>query len=256
MRPNILTSTLAALATLPALAQATPLTTTDAAVVAAFQQGLTVQTFEQVEGRTPKAITAYTVDDDVAVGARVYDQVPGFRFSSGGNVGQVTVGLFELGGDIAGGAVSGDTVLAPLSMDNQTKFDDQVFLEGFLPSRVSSLGFWITPLDTRVRVFFANSNFAFDNTVDEVSYDDIVVTERTFVGLTRAQADIGGLKILSLGPRVAGQPGRGFTIDDLSFGIADDGGGGDDDGNTVPEPASAVLALGALAALRLRRQAR
>ena len=34
--------------------------TTDPTVVAAFQSGLTVQTFESLAGRTPQAITAYT----------------------------------------------------------------------------------------------------------------------------------------------------------------------------------------------------
>lgn len=245
MRSRFIATALATvLSTGWAAAHAAPVVTTDAAVVAAFQQGLTVQTFEQIGGRTPMAIAAYSVGDDVGAGARIYDQVPGFRFSSGGTPGQVTAALFELGGDLAGDARSGDTVLAPLSLDNQTQFGAGVFLEAFLPERVSSLGFWVSPAAGRVRVIFANSNFAFDTSVEEVVYDAVDVLGGQFVSLTRAQADIGGFKILTL-------QGAGFSIDDLSYGTTDTGGDGD---STVPEPASALLALTALATLRRRRR--
>lgn len=105
-----------------ALAQAGAVTISDPAAVAAFQQGLTVQDFESIAGRTPMAIGGYPgTSQDVPVAARVFDQVPDFQFSSGGTVGQVMAGLFELRDRIAGHAASGDTVLAPLSLDNQTQ---------------------------------------------------------------------------------------------------------------------------------------
>ena len=138
------------------LAQATVINTQDAAAVAAFQQGLSVQTFENVAGRTPMPLTSYTgAAVDVSAGARVYDQVPGFRFSSGGAPGEVFAALFELGGTIADDAISGNTVLSPLSGDNQTQFTAGVFLEAFLPTRVSDLGFWVSPSVGAVRVIFA-----------------------------------------------------------------------------------------------------
>ena len=225
------------------LAQAAEINTTDPAAVAAFQQGLTVQDFESIAGRTPMALSGYPgTPQDVPVAARVFDQVPSFQFSSGGAVGQVTVGLFELGGRTAGHAVSGDTVLAPLSLDNQTQFSNQAMLEAYLPVPVASLGFWVTPGTASVVVYFLNTNFAFSRE-EEVIHSSIVVTGGSFVGLTRDQADIGGIKIFARPSAL-----QGFSIDDLSYGGRAS--------NTVPEPGSAALALGALALLGRRLRGR
>ena len=217
-----------------ALAQAGVVTTSNLAEVAAFQQGLNVQTFEDVGGRTPMSIDAFPAKPlPVSPAARVYDQVPGFRFSSGFKPGEVMAGLFRLetdGGD--GGA--GNTLLAGLSPDNETQFDRNELIEAYLPAKVAQLGFWLTPELGRARVYFLSSNFAFNPDETEELWDSVVVEAGQFVGLSRSSADIGGLKIIAL-------TDRGFAIDDLSF-------GGSGSTQPVAEPASAWLALAALLA--------
>ncbi len=242
MKHHLLTLALSASAT---LAQAGLITTTNLAEVAAFQQGLSVQTLENVSGRTPFVVDAYPADGiAVGSGALVYDQVPGFQFSSGFKPGEVMAGLFRVETNNGGGdadSASSNTVLAGLSPLNETQFNNDELIEAYLPNRVSSLGFWLSPDLGKVRVIFSSSNFAFNRDVDEEIWESVVVEAGQFVGLSRANADIGGLKITALSE-------FGFAIDDLSF-------GGTGRSNPIPEPASAwLVAAGLLASASASRR--
>ena len=135
--------------------------TTDPTVIAAFQSGLTVQTFESLAGRTPQAITAYTQGVPVSPNAFVFNQVPGVQFSVGGVVGTNMPALYQLGGAIAGNAHSGSTVLGPVDFDFTTKFGPGAFIEVFFPVKVSSVGFWLNPALGNVTLIAADTNFAF-----------------------------------------------------------------------------------------------
>ncbi len=240
-----------AVALVAAAAQAAPITTTDLAVVRAFQQGLTVESFDNVGGgRTPMALDSYTSGLPVADGAQVYDQVAGVRFSVGGTVGVNRPALYELGGGLAGDAHSGNTVLGTVDFEGNTNFDRTGLLEAFLPSRVSSLGFWLNPALGDAIVYFLNTNFAFSRE-EEVILGSVRVKAGEFVGLQLDGAQIGGLKVGAL--RDADGTSKGFTIDDLSFG----GSGSTEPPGQVPEPGSAALALAALlAAADVRRRHR
>ena len=222
-------------------AAATGIDTTDATAIAAFQSGLTVQTFEALAGRTPQAITAYTQGAPVSAGAFVFNQVPGVQFSVGGAVGTNMPALYQLGGAIAGDARSGSTVLGPVDFDFTTKFGSGAFIEVFFPVKVSSVGFWLNPSLGNVSLLAADTNFAFSGLM-ETTLETFTGTAGRFAGISRPTADIGGFKIIGTGT-------TGFTVDDFSY-------GGAAVTAPVPEPAEWALLLGGaglIAAWRRRR---
>ena len=214
--------------------------TTDAGLIAAFQNGLTVQTFESLAGRTPQGITAYTQGAPVDAGAFVFDQVPGVQFSVGGTVGTNMPALYELGGAIAGDARSGSNVLGPVDFDFTTKFGPGAFIEVFFPVKVSSVGFWLNPALGNVTLIAADTNFAFSG-LEEHTLETFAGTAGRFVGISRPTADIGGFKIIGTGD-------AGFTVDDFSYGAAV--------AVPVPEPAEWALLLGGAAAMAAWRRRR
>lgn len=241
-------STLALALAAAAAAHADPITTTDLAVVQAFQQGLTVETFDNVGGgRTPMALASYTSGQPVSDAAQVYDQVAGVRFSVGGTVGVNRPALYQLQGGLAGDAQSGDTVLGTVDFEGSTNFDRSGLLEAFLPTKVSSLGFWLNPALGDAIVYFLNTNFAFSRE-EEVILGSVRVKAGEFVGLQLDGAQIGGLKVGAL--RDANGISKGFTIDDFSFG----GSGSTEPPGQVPEPGGAALALVALLAAGAARR--
>jgi hypothetical protein len=214
--------------------QAATLDTTDNSVAQAFQQGLTVETFESVPTRTPQTITDYTAGNAVSDTAFVFDEVAGVQFSVGGMVGVNRPALFDVD-EVGAHAKSGVTVLGPVDFDGTTKFEH--FIEVYFPTKVSKVGFWTNPALGPVQVLALNTNFAFSGETEDPAFEDITVDAGHFVGIERATAEIGGLKIFGF---------QGFTIDDFSFGAA----------APIPEPGTyAMMALG-LALLGLRRKAR
>ena len=213
--------------------------TTNPATVAAFQSGLTVQTFESLAGRTPQPITAYTEGDPVSPTAFVFNQVPGVQFSVGGVVGTNMPALYQLGGTLAANAHSGTTVLGPVNFDFTTHFGPGAFIEVFFPVKVSSVGFWLNPALGNVSLIAADTNFAFSGLV-ETTLETFAGTAGRFAGISRPTADIGGFKIIGTGT-------TGLTVDDFSYGVA---------GVTtpIPEPAEWALLLGGAAAMAAWRR--
>ena len=222
-------------------AAAAGIDTTDPALIAAFQNGLTVQTFESLAGRTPQAITAYTQGAPVSATAFVFNQVPGVQFSVGGAVGTNMPALFQLGGAIAGNAHSGSTVLGPVDFDFTTKFGPGAFIEVFFPVKVSSVGFWLNPALGNVTLIAADTNFAFSG-LEEHTLETFTGTAGRFAGISRPTADIGGFKIIGTG-------NTAFTVDDFSYGSSAVA-------VPVPEPAEWALLLSGAAAMAAWRRRR
>jgi hypothetical protein len=218
-----------------ASAHATAIDTTNAAAIAAFQSGLTVQTFESVGGVTPQAVTSYDSGTPVAEGAKVFNQLPGVQFSVGGMVGTDRPAVYSLGGGIAGDAHSGSNVLGPVGFDGNTNFHDAPFIEIYFPTKVARVGFWLNPSLGNVTLIAADTNFAFSHETETTLETVSGATAGHFVGISHATADIGGFKILS---------SAGFTIDDFSYGIP----------SPVPEPASVMMMLAGLLGLAAVRR--
>jgi len=220
-------------------AAAAGIDTTDPGIIAAFQSGLTVQTFESIAGRTPQAITAYTQGAPVSSTSFIFNQLPGVQFSVGGAVGTNMPALYQLGGTLAPNAHSGSTVLGPVDFDFTTKFGPGAFIEVFFPTKVSSVGFWLNPALGNVTLIAADTNFAFSG-LPETTLETFAGTAGRFAGISRPTADIGGFKIIGTGT-------TGFTIDDFSYGVA---------GTIppVPEPAEWALLLCGAAAIAARRR--
>jgi hypothetical protein len=224
----------ACLATMCSLSHAAVVDTIDAGTVAAFQSGIKVVDFESISGRTPQTINDYTSGVAVNPNSFVFDQISGVQFSVGGMVGTNEPALFRLGGDIAGDAHSGNTVLGPVDFDFTTKFGNGGLIEIFFPVKVAKVGFWVNPSLGNVHIIALNTNFAFSHDPDEKTLETGDGSAGHFVGIERASADIGGFKIEGLG-------NKAFTIDDFSF------------GSPVPEPATWAFLLAGLAALGLLR---
>src|SRR5262245_33063064 len=206
------------------LLHATVIDTSNAAIVAAFQAGATVNNFESIVGVTPQAINSYTVGAAVSSSAFVFNQISGVQFSVGGAPGTNSPAVYSLTGAIAGDAKSPTNVLGPVDFDFTTKFNNQALIEIFFPTKVSRVGFWLNPSLGNVLLIAADTNFAFSG-LPETTLETGTVTAGNFVGIQRPTADIGGFKIIALG-------GTGFTIDDFTF----------DGGTTqVPEPSTVTL---------------
>ncbi|MFT4103802.1 MAG: PEP-CTERM sorting domain-containing protein [Burkholderiaceae bacterium] len=213
--------------------------TRDAAAIAAFQNDLTVLDFEGPTplGRTPQAINSYSSGQPVDAAAQLFNQAPGVQFSVGGTVGVNMPAIYKLEGSLAGDAASGSNVLGPVSFEFTTAFERGVFLEVYFPTKVSKVGFWINGQLDDVTLMLLNTNFAFSRE-DEELLQTAVGEAGFFIGVDRATADIGGLKLFGRGE-------EGFTIDDFSFGST----------ATVPEPGSlALLATGLALVWRVRRR--
>jgi len=222
------------------LLQATIVDTNSSGAVSTFQSGATVVNFESISGRTPQAITSYTVGDPVSPTSFIFDQISGVQFSVGGAVGTNEPALYTLSGGTAGDAKSPSTVVGSVDFEFKTRFDSSALIEIFFPTKVSKVGFWLNPSLGNVLLIAADTNFAFSH-LTETTLETGNGTAGNFVGIERPTADIGGFKIIAQGA-------TGFTIDDFTF-----GGGGT---TTVPEPTTLVLFGTGLLLLTVRSKRR
>lgn len=238
-------------------AEGTVIDTNDAATVAAFQSGITVNSFESISGKTAQTITSYTAGDPVSATATIFDEISGVQFSVGGMVGTNEPALYALSGVIAGDAKSPTTVLGPVDFDFTTKFNSNALIEIFFPTKVSKVGFWLNPSLGNVTIIAADTNFAFSGLPETPLETGTNVTAGNFVGISRPTADIGGFKIIAADT-------TGFTIDDFSFGTTSATTGSDETTGTsettgngettgVPGPAPLVVLAGGAALFAWRR---
>jgi len=219
-----------------------------AATVTAFQSGATVINFTTVGTVTPLIISNYNT---VAVPntAKVFDQIPGVRFSVGGMVGTDRPAVYSLTGGIAGDAKSPSNVLGPVDFTSNSLFGPGAMIEIFFPVKVDRVGFWLNPSLGNVTIIALDTNFAFSGLPDTNLETGTNVTAGNFVGIQRPTADIGGFKILGL-PGPGGTPSKGFTIDDFTFRTGTT--------TAVPEASSmlligvGVVALGIVVRRRIR----
>jgi len=224
--------------------------TINPADVAAFQSGLKVVNFDSFPGRTATAINSYASGNAVGPNSKIFNQISGVQLSVGGMVGTDTPALYQLTGTIAGNAHSPDTVLGPVDFSSNTLFGAGAMMEMFFPVKVSKVGFWLNPALGNVDIIAADTNFAFSKLPETTLETGTNVTAGHFVGIERPTADIGGFKIIAVGPPPTPadpNPIKGFTIDDLSFGPV----------NAIPEPSTwalMIIGLGTLAFGVRRRQ--
>lgn len=224
----------ACLAAAGTLSQAAVTTLTDPAAVLDFQQGLQVETFESINGRTPAVLGSFSSGAAIGEAAKVFNQVSGVRMSAGGTVGVQRPALYQINPDVVIESTA-NTVLGATDSDGLSLFDSSSLIEMHFPTKVAELGFQVQAGLAPVIVYVLNTVFAFTQ-LDEEVLETLTVQPGQFVAFTRSAADIGGLKILSGGS-------LGFAIDNLSFGGQGDGGG------SVPVPGTAALGLVGLVTL-------
>jgi hypothetical protein len=221
---------------MPVGAGAVIITTTDPAVVAAFQSGATVEDFDDL---TALAITSYAAGQTVPAGAQFSSRGGATQptFHSGGaspndpvgNPG-TPIGIFAPSGAIAGDVSSAPNVAGPLVINSDEAFNFG-FMEVIFPSDVSRVGFWLTEGSVLFQLR--------DATGSPLTTGDFEVTASAgqFVGISRSASDVKVAALVGLT--------EAFTIDDFTF------------GTPVPEPgAAACLALAVAAgwvASRTRR---
>jgi hypothetical protein len=211
------------------------LITSDAAAVAQFQSGATIEGFDDLSaltvtsydaGQTVPAANQFSSRDLVAFTSPFFNSGGASFDDPVGNPG-TPIGIFDPEGAIAGEVVSPDNVAGPLMVGSDEAFTNG-FLEVIFPADVIRVGFWVTH-GTDVQLILKDSN----NT--NLTTGDFSVTGSggQFIGIQRDTADIRGVTI-----------GFGaFTLDDFTY-----------SSTPVPEPSSSVLiAIGGMALVGWRR---
>jgi hypothetical protein len=227
-------------------AHAAPLATTDPTVIANFQNGATVQTFDNIAGVTAVSIANYDPKDLTTFPAAQFNKDPAqsaFYNSGGasfndpvGNPG-VPIGIAapDPASGIAANKFSGANVAGPVGEDPSNPVpilfaDGAIFMEMIFPTLVSKVGLYVASGNL--------SLFLKDSSNLNLATGDFQTTGSAgqFIGLERASADVGGVTIVGQGT---------FTIDDFTYLV----GTSDNNNNTTtPDSGSTLgLAMGALA---------
>jgi hypothetical protein len=217
--------------------QGAVLQTGDAAQVALFQNGATIENFDDLPGLT---ITSYAAGQTVP-GASQFSSRNGLTmptFHSGGGspndpVGNpgTPIGIFAPSGGIAGDVASLNNVAGPLEINTDQAFNFG-FMEVILPSDGSKIGFWVTHGTVTLTLRDVGGN--------DLTTGDFTVTGNAgeFIGLSRDAADFRVAALIG---------GEAFTIDDFTYitGTA----------SSVPEPGFVLAGLlaGTLGWLARRR---
>ncbi len=223
----------------PTLSSALSLTTSNAAEVALFQTGATVENFDDLAAL---GITSYDAAQVVPAANRFSSRnLAAFTsafFNSGGTsfndpIGNpgTPIGIFAPSGAIAGDTHSPNNVAGPLLGDGSFQAFSNGFMEVIFPADVSRVGFWVT--QGSITLFLKDSN----NT--NLATGDFQVSGNAgqFIGIQRDTADVRGVTIGFT---------QAFTIDDFTYsGTA-----------PVPEPASGLLMTLGLTALVVWRRGR
>ena len=220
--------------------------TNDINVYNAFATGATVQNFENLAGLTPLSLTSYATalnsSTSVPVAAQLSISIAGLLFHSGGgsiNNGVINPGtptaLLQLGGTISADARSATNVVGPLAINTDLLDLDQFLEIAFVTPR-DRVGVWLNPGLGSALVIATDTN----GITEQVNG-----TAGNFVAIQHTAGDIRNLSVINT-------DGKGFTIDDLTYGS-----GNADSGTAVPEPGTlTLLALGSLGVLRLSRRRR
>lgn len=221
---------------------AIPINTSDLTVYAAFAAGATIEDFEGVSGMTPLSLSDYINASDSSVvvpaDAQLSDDIAGLFFHSGGasfNDPAGTPGtpaaLISLSAGIASDAQSATNVIGSLEINSEFLDIDNFIEIIFLGGNVNRAGVWLNP--SRGNALLT----AFDSTGSAL--ESVQGTAGNFVGIQRASNEIRFVSLVSLSS-------AGFTADDLTFGQSGV--------STVPEPASLLLVVVAMAMVGWRRR--
>ncbi len=208
---------------LPTAALGTITITTDPTVIADFQNGATIETFDDLAAF---AIVSYSAGQNIDAGAKFSSRDGNTKptFHSGGaspndpvgNPG-TPIGIVDPEGGIANDFQSPDNVAAPLVINSDELFNFG-FMEIIFPDEVQRVGFWIT--HGTVTLFMR------DNTGSNLATGDVMLTASAgqFVGISRDAADV---KVAAM------SGGESFTIDDVTYATQASSAPG-----TVPEASS------------------
>jgi hypothetical protein len=230
--------------------QAAPLNTTDSTTIANFEQGATVETFDNIAGVTAVSITDYTPVDLSGFPAAQFnkDAAPGQSafYNSGsasfgnpsGNPGD-PIGIAAPTGGILGNKFSGANVAGPTGSPGDpthTLFKTDppaAFMEVIFPSLVSKVGLFVASGELRLILKDSNNN--------NLATGDFETTATAghYIGLERAGADVGGVTIEAFGQAAT------FSIDDFTYLV----GTSDNNNNNTGAPdggSTFGLALGAM----------
>jgi hypothetical protein len=218
--------------------------TNDPNVVAAFQSGATVITFDALSGITPLSISAFTDDTATPNSAILLRQLQtpgGIGITSGGGIGGV---VLDLQPPIDSAATSGSSVLGSsfnpggVNGPQSTCFGSGCFLELFFEQGVNRVGFW-----TNVNLTILASSGEVSGVVASNTslLENVTGTALNFVGVERSSNDINFVQIFA-----GGSP---FVVDDLTYGRSNSA--------VIPEPSStALVALGSASLLLAARRRR
>lgn len=207
--------------------KAASLTTTDPALIAAFQSGATIEGFDDLSALL---ITSYGAGQTVGAAAQFSSRNGATHptFHSGGaspnnpvgNPG-TPIGIFQPAGGIAGNVASLDNVAGPLVINESEAFNFG-FMEVIFPVGASRVGFWVTHGEVTMDLRDLDGN--------PLTTGDFLINGSAgqFIGISRDAADV----------RVAAIVGttEAFTIDDFTFVMGTSS-------PSVPEPGSLAGSL-------------